>query len=55
MTGGAGNDVYNVDDLDDQVIELAGGGTDVISTKVNNSASPATITSRFSSSAASAT
>jgi Ca2+-binding RTX toxin-like protein len=36
MTGGTGNDVYNVDDLDDQVIELAGGGTDVISTKVNN-------------------
>ena len=36
MTGGTGNDVYNVDDLDDEVHESAGGGTDVISTKVNN-------------------
>ena len=35
MTGGAGNDVYAVDDLDDQVIELAGGGDDAIMTELS--------------------
>ena len=30
MTGGAGNDTYVVDDIGDSVVELAGGGTDLI-------------------------
>ena len=36
MTGGTGNDIYRVDDVDDFVIELAGGGTDVIQTDLDN-------------------
>ena len=36
MTGGAGNDVYDVIDLDDEVHELAGGGTDSILAEIGN-------------------
>jgi trimeric autotransporter adhesin len=36
MTGGAGNDVYDVTDLDDEVHELAGGGTDSILAEIGN-------------------
>ena len=34
MTGGAGNDVYDVDSFADIVTELAGGGTDLVRTTV---------------------
>ena len=30
LAGGNGNDIYYVDDIDDQVIEFAAGGTDVV-------------------------
>ncbi|MDF8332591.1 beta strand repeat-containing protein [Novosphingobium cyanobacteriorum] len=36
MEGGAGNDTYLVDDIGDVVIEKASGGTDTISTKIDN-------------------
>ncbi|HJT13140.1 MAG TPA: hypothetical protein VJ790_11030 [Dongiaceae bacterium] len=36
MEGGAGHDVYDVDSFDDEVIELAGGGTDRVRTSLNN-------------------
>ncbi len=32
MTGGTGNDTYGVDDVGDVVVELAGGGTDLVNT-----------------------
>ncbi len=35
LVGGAGNDLYFVDNVGDQVIELAGEGTDTISTTVS--------------------
>jgi trimeric autotransporter adhesin len=35
MVGGAGNDAYTVDSFSDKVVELAGGGTDSISTSVS--------------------
>jgi Ca2+-binding RTX toxin-like protein len=35
MSGGLGDDIYIVDDLDDQVIELAGEGTDTVRTTVS--------------------
>ncbi len=35
MTGGAGNDVYFVDEGNDLVTELAGGGTDLVKATVN--------------------
>ena len=34
MAGGAGDDRYSVDSVGDQVIELAGGGTDVVETSL---------------------
>ncbi|TDR31064.1 calcium-binding protein [Hydromonas duriensis] len=35
MSGGAGNDTYIVDNAGDVVIELAGGGTDLVKSSVN--------------------
>ena len=35
MTGGLGNDNYDVDDAGDLVIELAGGGSDLVFTSIN--------------------
>ncbi|NIX75887.1 calcium-binding protein [Microvirga terricola] len=35
MIGGPGNDVYYVDDAGDQVVELRGGGWDIVYTSVN--------------------
>lgn len=35
MEGGAGNDSYEVDNIGDQVIEIAGAGTDSIDTSLN--------------------
>ena len=35
MAGGAGDDTYVIDDLGDLVVELAGGGTDLISTSLS--------------------
>ncbi|MCK8787186.1 calcium-binding protein [Roseomonas sp. NAR14] len=35
MTGGAGNDYYVVDNVQDVVVELAGGGSDMVSTSVS--------------------
>ena len=34
MIGGAGNDLYGVDDVNDLVIEAAGGGNDEIETSL---------------------
>ena len=36
MTGGLGDDVYIVDALGDQIVELAGGGTDTIRTALSS-------------------
>lgn len=36
MTGGRGNDIYIVDDAADQVIEVAGGGTDKVQSSVSH-------------------
>ncbi len=36
MQGGAGNDTYMVDDASDQIVELAGGGTDLVYSYINN-------------------
>jgi Ca2+-binding RTX toxin-like protein len=36
MFGGAGNDVYNVNSIDDLVFEAAGGGTDTVVSRVDN-------------------
>ena len=36
MTGGVGHDVYRVDDGDDTVVELAGGGHDIVRASVSH-------------------
>jgi Ca2+-binding RTX toxin-like protein len=36
MTGGVGNDIYQVDDIADTIVELAGGGHDIVRASVSH-------------------
>jgi Ca2+-binding RTX toxin-like protein len=49
MSGQAGNDVYGVDNANDQVIEAAGEGSDVVYSLVDYSLSPGSSVERLSS------
>jgi Ca2+-binding RTX toxin-like protein len=40
MIGGAGNDIYFVDSIKDQVIEASGGGTDTVNSSINYKLDP---------------